>query len=89
MKKEENTSLYVYLRLLKLDKGNIKTLNIFIFAKTNFLPLSLFLSKYEPSVSTVVSSGYCFQVKCRAQRQMIQKLKMEYIGQSLGNLCFI
>lgn len=76
MKKEENTSLYLYLRLLNFNKGNIKTLNIFIFAKTKFLPLSLFLSKYEPTASTVVSSGYCFQVDCRAQKQMIQKVKM-------------
>lgn len=61
MKKEENTSLYLYLRLLKLNKGNIKTLNIFIYLpKPNFCPC-LFLSKYEPTTSTVVSSGYCFQ----------------------------
>lgn len=88
MKKEENTSLYLYLRLLNFNKGNIKTLNIFIFAKTKFLPLSLFLSKYEPTVSTVVSSGYCFQVDCIAQKQMIQKVKMWYIGQSLGEFIF-
>lgn len=66
MKREENTCLYLYLRLLQLNKGNIKTLNIFIFAKTKLLPLSLFLRKYEPTTTTVVSSGYCFQVDCRA-----------------------
>lgn len=72
MKSEENTCLYLYLRLLQLSKGNIKTLNTLIVAKTNFfLPLSLFLSKYEPTTSTVVSSGYCFQVDCRAEKQMI------------------
>lgn len=48
MKREENTCLYLYLRLLQLNKGNIKTLNIFIFAKTKHLPLSLFLRKPEP-----------------------------------------
>lgn len=48
MKREENTCLYLYLRLLQLNKGNIKTLNIFIFAKTKLLPLSLFLRKPEP-----------------------------------------
>lgn len=63
--------LYLYLRLLQLNKGNIKTLNTFIVAKTNFLPSSLFLSKYGPTTSSVVSSGYCFQVDCRAQKQMI------------------
>lgn len=71
MKREENTCLYLYLRLLQLNKGNIKTLNTFMVAKTKFLPLSLFLSKYEPTTRTVVSSGYCFQVDCRAQNQMI------------------
>jgi len=76
MKNEENTSLCLYLRLLKLTKGNLKTSNIFNFAKTKFLSLSPFLGKYEPTVSTVVSSGYGFQVDCRAQKQMIQKLKM-------------
>lgn len=41
MKREENTCLYLYLRLLQLNEGNIKTLNIFIFAKTKLLPLSV------------------------------------------------
>lgn len=69
MKSDKNTCLY--LRLLQLNKGNIKTLNTFRVAKTKFLPLSLFLSKYELTTSTVVSSGYYFQVDCRAQKQII------------------
>lgn len=71
MKREENTCLCLYLRLLQMNKGNIKTLNTFIVAKAKFLPLSLFLSKYESTLSTVVSSGYYFQVDCRAQKQII------------------